>query len=117
MRQILPKNRPPSSIGPPSTTIGSFEIIGPLANVVLMTHTCTPELEALELTTLLLRHHHIHSGLWTLQVRFETSGFNVVGRDAGGASPGVLVTVQSVSLRSVDRPDALTVDAAAVNPR
>jgi len=77
---------------------------------------CTSSIEPLELTTLLLRHHGIHRGLWTLQVNFTTRGYNVVSADEGTARPAVLVGVESVCLRAVRAADELSVDAAAVNP-
>ena len=77
---------------------------------------CTSSIEPLELTTLILRHHGIHSGLGTMQVKFITRGYNVVSADEGTARPAVLVGVESVCLRAVRAADELSVDAAAVNP-
>lgn len=71
----------------------------------------------LELTTILIRHHGIHRGLWTLTVNFHVQGTNVCARDGEGTSfPGALLAVQGIGIREVEVPDALTVDAAAVNP-
>jgi hypothetical protein len=71
----------------------------------------------LELTTILLRHHGIHKGLWTLTVSFHVQGSNFRPNDVDGpAFPGAMVAVQSVGIRQVEVADALTVDAAAVNP-
>jgi hypothetical protein len=77
----------------------------------------TAPIEPMELTTVLLRHHGIHRGLWTLQVNFVTSGHNVVSADGETARPAVLVGVQSVCLRSVQRADELSVDAALLKPQ
>ncbi len=71
----------------------------------------------LELTTILIRHHGIHRGLWTLSVSFHVQGTNIRTNDPDGqAFPGALVAVQGIGLREVEVPDSLTVDAAAVNP-
>jgi hypothetical protein len=75
-----------------------------------------PSLEPLELTTLLIRHYGIHCGLWTLHVDFHTSGHNYVPTGKDTAYPAVVTGVRSLGLRRVETADALTVDAAAVNP-
>jgi len=69
----------------------------------------------LELTTILIRHHHIHRGLWTLTVNFRFQGTNIRSFD-DAVLPGALLTVQGIGIREVEVADPLTVDAAAVNP-
>ncbi len=77
----------------------------------------TFENSPLELTTILLRHHGIHRGLWSLTVNFHVHGTNIRQDDLNGAAfPGALLAVRSIGVRQVDVPDALAVDAAAVNP-
>ena len=68
----------------------------------------TLPLEPLELTTVLLRHHGIHRGLWTLQVNFMTTGHNVVSAQEAGAFPAVLVGLKSVCLGRVETAHALS---------
>lgn len=71
----------------------------------------------LELTTILIRHHGIHRGLWALTVDFHVQGTNFFPSDGEGISlPGALLAVKGVGIREVEVADALTVDAAAVNP-
>ena len=71
----------------------------------------------LALTTILIRHHGIHRGLWTLTVNFHVQGTNFRASDVDSTSfPGALLAVQGIGIREVEVPDALTVDAAAVNP-
>jgi hypothetical protein len=71
----------------------------------------------LELTTILIRHHGIHRGLWTLAVSFHVQGLNFPASNGDGTSlPGALLGVQGIGIRQVDVADPLTVDAGAVNP-
>lgn len=71
----------------------------------------------LELTTLLVRHHGIHQGLWTLTVNFEVHGRTFVPDLAPSAGmPAAVVCVDTVGIRQVEVADGLTVDAAVVNP-
>lgn len=76
-----------------------------------------PVLEPLELTTLLIRHYGIHRGLWTLHVRFHSSGHNFVPTGKDTAYPAAVIGVRALGLREVETADLLTVDAAAVNPK
>ncbi|WP_339939889.1 hypothetical protein [Undibacterium luofuense] len=71
----------------------------------------------LELTTILIRHHGIHRGLWSLVVNFRVQGINYQPDPQDlAAHPAALVAVDYVGIREVEVADALTVDAAAVNP-
>ncbi|MWL91232.1 hypothetical protein [Cupriavidus sp. SW-Y-13] len=71
----------------------------------------------LELATILIRHHGIHRGLWALTVNFHVQGTNFCASAGDGtAFPGALLAVQGIGIHEVEVPDALTVDAAAVNP-
>lgn len=71
----------------------------------------------LELTTILIRHHGIHRGLWALTVDFYVQGTNFSQSDGEGIPlPGALLAVKGIGIREVEVADALTVDAAAVNP-
>ncbi|MGN5478626.1 hypothetical protein ACTMU2_21275 [Cupriavidus basilensis] len=61
----------------------------------------------LELTTILIRHHGIHRGLWTLSVNFHVQGTNIRENGPDGlAFPGALVAVQGVGIREVEVPDS-----------
>jgi hypothetical protein len=69
----------------------------------------------LELTTILIRHHRIHRGLWTLNVNLQFQGTNYRRNDSA-TLPSALIMIQGIGIREVEVADALTVDAAAVNP-
>ena len=75
-----------------------------------------PRVSPLELTTLLVRHHGLHEGLWTLDVQFNAAGFNNTPPGLEQSFPAVTVSMTSIGLVRPVTPDHLTVDAAAVNP-
>ncbi|GMG90250.1 hypothetical protein SGO26_09340 [Cupriavidus metallidurans] len=71
----------------------------------------------LELTTILVRHHGIHRGLWSLTFSLNCQGSNFSANDGNSATyPGALITIQGIGIHEVEVADQLTVDAAAVNP-
>ena len=75
-----------------------------------------PRISPLELTTLLVRHHGLHEGLWTLDVQFNAAGYNNTPQGMEQSFPAVTLSMTSVGLVCPKTADHLTVDAAAVNP-
>ncbi|OLL27962.1 hypothetical protein BTH42_30220 [Burkholderia sp. SRS-W-2-2016] len=71
-----------------------------------------------ELLTALLRDQGIHEGYWALNVEFSATGASVRPQDhATRTLPGLIVSVNSATLRRADSNVAGALDAAVVNPR
>lgn len=70
-----------------------------------------------ELLLLLVKHWDLHEGLWMLQVHFTFAAGNV-GGSLADVIPSGIVGVSNVGLVRVTKPEpeALVIDAAAVNP-
>ncbi len=70
-----------------------------------------------ELTEALIRCQHIHEGLWTIYIEFGLGAGNVPGPAEDTLVPAAVIPVLKVGIQKVEKPNALTVDAADVNPR
>jgi hypothetical protein len=71
-----------------------------------------------ELLSALLRDQGIHEGHWALNVEFSATGASVKPHDAAARTlPGLIVSMNSATLRRADSTAAGAIDAAIVNPR
>ena len=68
-----------------------------------------------EVVEALLKQQGIHDGLWSIYIEFGLMGANV-GDPAGGMLPVAVVPVMKIGLQKGTTEDAITVDAAKVNP-
>lgn len=81
-----------------------------------------PEINALhfthmELLKLLIKEAGVHEGRWLLSLNFGFTAGNF-GPTADQVLPGAVITVANVGIAKAtpETPDALVLDAAAVNP-
>ena len=68
-----------------------------------------------QLATMLVREQGIHEGLWVVQYTFGLAGTNV-GPNADDLNPAAIVPILNIILGRAPERNALTVDAAEVNP-
>ena len=68
-----------------------------------------------EIAQMLVKHQGIHDGIWGLFVKFGIQGLNV-GEDESKIVPAALVPLLAIGLQKFDKENALSVDAAKVNP-
>ena len=68
-----------------------------------------------ELAELLVKHQGIHDGFWGLYVKFGLQAMNI-GADEASLVPAAVVPLLAVGLQKSDAENALSVDAAKVNP-
>ena len=74
---------------------------------------------ARELTETLIKHAHIHEGVWGLMVEFGFGAGNmpIAGPDNEfSLKPAGIVSISRIGIQKFDQPNPLTVDAAEVNP-
>ena len=69
-----------------------------------------------ELVTMLVKHQHLHEGIWQLQFNFGFGAANI-GPSPADLNPAALVPVMSVGISKVTEETNLTIDAAKVNPK
>lgn len=70
----------------------------------------------LQVTIALIKAQGIHSGLWRIGLEFGLNAAVVKWGSETNHVPGAFLPVVSVDLKRMEQPDALTVDAALVNP-
>jgi len=68
-----------------------------------------------QLAAILVKEQNLHEGLWTIQYSFGIGGANV-GPNPQELTPTAIVPILAVALARAQEPNALTVDAAEVNP-
>jgi hypothetical protein len=68
-----------------------------------------------QLATILVKVQGLHEGLWIVQYSFGLAGANV-GPNANELNPAAVVPILNISLGRAPEANALTVDAAEVNP-
>lgn len=68
-----------------------------------------------EVATALVKAQGIREGIWGLFVKFGIAGMNV-GPNDDELNPTALVPILSLGLQRFDKVNALSVDAAEVNP-
>ena len=68
-----------------------------------------------ELSTLLIKHYEIREGTFDLMVEYQL-GTGAVGPDSEHLLPGLMIGIAKVGLVPTSSANALTVDAADVNP-
>jgi hypothetical protein len=68
-----------------------------------------------QLATILVKEQGIHEGLWVVQYTFGLAGTNA-GPNAEELHPAAIVPILNVILGKTTERNALTVDAAEVNP-
>ena len=68
-----------------------------------------------QLATILVKEQGIHEGLWIVQCTFGLAGSNV-GPNADELTPAAIVPILNIILGRAPEPNALTVNAAEVNP-
>lgn len=72
-----------------------------------------------ELVELLIKHHGIHDGRWSLLVEFGMAIANI--GPAHDMRPAALVSLNAIGIqpspKGLERDNAMTVDAAEVNPK
>jgi len=68
-----------------------------------------------ETVELLIKKQGIHQGLWRLAIEFGFGAGNL-GPAPDQISPAAIVTVARIGIKQSEAEDALTVDAAKVNP-
>jgi hypothetical protein len=68
-----------------------------------------------ELTELMVKKQGLHEGLWAVYVKF---GINAGNISFGGEEhlPTAIIPIMEIGIQRHDKPSALTVDAALVNP-
>jgi hypothetical protein len=70
-----------------------------------------------EIATVLLKHQGIHEGLWALTMQMGIQATNVkVGPSEADVVPAAIIPIIKMGIQKFDKPNALTVDAAQVNP-
>jgi hypothetical protein len=67
-----------------------------------------------ELAEALIIYLDIHEGYWAIYVEFGLSGANIPTED--GECPAAIIPILRIGLQQRKTTDALTVDAAEVNP-
>lgn len=72
-------------------------------------------LSVTELSTLLVKHYGLHSGLYDLLIEYQI-GMGAVGPEPSKASPGVMIGISKVGLVLTQKLGPNTVDAGIVNP-
>lgn len=68
-----------------------------------------------QLAEILIKAQEIHEGHWGVSVRFGLSAGNI-GDASGEMFPSALIPITELGIQRFDEPNALTVDAAVVNP-
>lgn len=72
-----------------------------------------------DLVTALVKDKGIHEGLWMLTVQFGLGAINVDVEnpdDSSNVNPAAIVPVVSIGILKAETKNALTIDAAKVNP-
>ncbi len=70
-----------------------------------------------ELATVLIKHHGLHEGLWSVVVQLGLQAGNIkIGPAEEDVVPGVIVPLVKIGIQKQDKPTPLSVDAAKVNP-
>jgi hypothetical protein len=68
-----------------------------------------------QLATILVNEQELHEGLWLVQYTFGLGGTNV-GPNADDLNPAAIVPILNIGLGRAPERNALTLDAADVNP-
>ena len=70
-----------------------------------------------ELLEMLVKQAGVHEGKWTISINFGFSA-GIIGPSPEELSPGAVVAIQQIGIQraSPDAPEAITIDAAAINP-
>ena len=74
------------------------------------------QLELKEITTLIVKHHDLHEGLYDLALEFQIA-VGAVGPDPSSVVPGAAVGVRRIGIIRSEKPGLSTVDAAEINPQ
>jgi hypothetical protein len=70
-----------------------------------------------EIAEALVRQQGLHAGLWAIYLEFGIAAANIPqGPAQDQLVPAAIVPVLKVGLQRFEKPNALTVDAAEVNP-
>jgi len=70
-----------------------------------------------EVAEALIKKQGIHEGLWGIYMEFGIAGANIhLGPSADTVVPAAVVPVLKIGMQRFDKPNALTVDAAQINP-
>ena len=70
-----------------------------------------------EVAEALVRRQGIHEGHWGIYVEFGIAGANVGAPEGDDLFPAAIVPVRRLGIQRFEEANALTVDAAVVNPR
>jgi hypothetical protein len=68
-----------------------------------------------ELVTLLIKHKGIHEGIWQLLINFGFGAANI-GPNAAALNPTAMIPITGIGIHRATELNALTVNAAVVNP-
>lgn len=68
-----------------------------------------------QLSTMLIKENEIHEGHYEAFFEFQFAA-GAIGPNEEEILPGIMLGVRSVGIRKVDKPNPLSIDAAAVNP-
>ncbi len=68
-----------------------------------------------QLAEILIKAQDLHEGHWGISVTFGLSAGNV-GNATGDMFPSALIPITELGIQRFDEPNAMTVDAAIVNP-
>ncbi|HEX3529167.1 MAG TPA: hypothetical protein VH988_19080 [Thermoanaerobaculia bacterium] len=68
-----------------------------------------------EVAEVLVRHHGIHDGIWGLYIEFGIGAVNI-GAGPDDVTPAAVVPVLKIGLQRFQDLNAISVDAAKVNP-
>lgn len=81
-----------------------------------MAEATTYFFEYKEIAEALLKQQGIHEGLWGISINFGLAAANIPGPLGTGLLPAAIVPVMKIGIQRFDKPNALTVDAAEINP-
>lgn len=76
----------------------------------------TEPLTLKQLTTILIKHHGLHEGLYDLSIEFSFA-VGAIGPKPDELLPGAMIGVSRIGISTPSSPGPNTVDAAEVNPR
>jgi hypothetical protein len=81
-----------------------------------MPETKTVTFSHTELAKLLIKQAEIHEGLWAIYTEFGLAASLFGAEGTEDINPTAIIALKKIGIHRFDEPNALTVDAAKVNP-